>query len=312
MVHRPGGPRTRSFRRRLALAAGMGLALAGGWWLATGRPVAFGTLAEARAEIEDTLGAAFVVERVTLTTTAAIRLSCFLRRPASRAAGQRFAAVLVSGGIGTGRRAALLVDSAFAGLALSCDYPWRDPTDLSVPALLVRLPAIRARIVATPQALAVAADYLVARPDVDTARFGAVGASLGVPGVVAWASRDPRPKAVALLYGGGNQRLIWYSRLASRIPSRPLRGATAAGLALLLRPLEPTRWVPRIAPRPLLLVNGADDEWIPRQAVEALYAAAGTPKRVIWVSGRHMRPDDVALLKELSDSTTSWLRAAMP
>ena len=286
------------------------LAVAG--WLATGRAVDHGSLSGSRAEVPDSSGAGVVVERVTLTTSRGLLLDCLLRRPAAAAAGRRFHAALVSGGIETGRRAALLVNPAYGGIVLSCDYPWRDPSSLSLPALLLRLPAVRARIIATPQALTVAADYLANRPDVDPSRLGAIGASLGVPGVVAWASGDQRPRAVALLFGGGNLRLVWDSRLDEEITWRPLRGVTAAALGYVLRPLEPTRWVGLIAPRPLLLVNGADDEWIPRRSVEALYQAAGEPKRVIWVGGRHLRPDDAALLEALNDSTTRWLETVMP
>ncbi|MDO8665294.1 MAG: alpha/beta hydrolase [Gemmatimonadales bacterium] len=302
----------RTLRRRLARAGAVALVLAVAGWLATGWPLDHGSLSHARAEVADSSGAGVVVEHVTLTTGRGLGLDCMLRRPAPGAAGRRFPAALVSGGIETGRRAALLVNPAYGGIVLSCDYSWRDPSRLSLPALLLRLPAVRARIIATPQALAVAAHYLANRPDVDPARLGAIGASLGVPGVVAWASGDPRPRAVALLFGGGNMRLVWDSRLEEEITWIPLRRVTAAALAFLLRPLEPTRWVGLIAPRPLLLVNGADDEWIPRRSVEALYQAAGEPKRVVWVGGRHLRPDDAALLSALNDSTTRWLETVMP
>jgi hypothetical protein len=51
------------------------------------------------------------------------------------------------------------------------------------------------------------------------------------------------------------------------------------------------RWVPRIAPRPFVMVNASDDERLPRLAVDALYASAREPKELVWMSGRHVHGD---------------------
>jgi fermentation-respiration switch protein FrsA (DUF1100 family) len=79
-----------------------------------------------------------------------------------------------------------------------------------------------------------------------------------------------------------------------------------------LRPVEPARTVGGIAPRPLLLINGADDAWIPRASVEALYAAAGEPKRLVWFTTGHMRPRNEELLRMLADSVRGWMGEILP
>jgi hypothetical protein len=74
--------------------------------------------------------------------------------------------------------------------------------------------------------------------------------------------------------------------------------------------LDPARWAPRIAPRPFIMVNARDDERMPRDAIEALYAAAREPKELIWLEGPHVRgnrPQVVASLVE-----TVLARAARP
>ena len=74
------------------------------------------------------------------------------------------------------------------------------------------------------------------------------------------------------------------------------------------------RYVARIAPRPLLMVNGADDGMIPRPNVLALYDAAGVPKDLRWTAGEHVQPDEDALIQRLADLVAEWLveRAHLP
>jgi fermentation-respiration switch protein FrsA (DUF1100 family) len=45
--------------------------------------------------------------------------------------------------------------------------------------------------------------------------------------------------------------------------------------------------VGRFAPRPILFVNASRDERVPRAAAEALYAAAGEPKEMLWFDAAH-------------------------
>ena len=73
--------------------------------------------------------------------------------------------------------------------------------------------------------------------------------------------------------------------------------------------LAPERYAARIAPRPILMVNGVDDPQMPRRAVEALYAAARQPKTIIWLRTGHLMPDDTTLIRALVDTTLSRLPA---
>ena len=43
----------------------------------------------------------------------------------------------------------------------------------------------------------------------------------------------------------------------------------------------------RIAPRPVLFVGATRDQTIPRAATEALFAAAGEPKQLLWFDATH-------------------------
>lgn len=281
----------------LAVLVTAGVAL----WAWSGRPVRYGALASARGEPDSSPRTSFRTERVTLTTVTGRRLDCTLRTPRDTSRRAEWA-LIIAGGRRTGRRAVLYVDSTFVGVAISCEYPWAEQVRRKGVGLLAGLPAIRAHVRATPEALGVVATYLLSRPETDSARLAAIGASLGVPLVAGWASTDPRPRAVVLAYGGGELGYLFDVNLRDRIRWGWLRRVAAGALARALGPLEPTRTVGAIAPRPLLVVGAGDDPWMPRRSVEALYAAAGEPKRLVWFGGEHLRTGDAAVLQALSDT----------
>jgi dienelactone hydrolase len=105
-----------------------------------------------------------------------------------------------------------------------------------------------------------ALDALGARTEIDASRVAYAGFSLGAIVGALYGPTDPRPRAAALALGGGGF------------------GSSA---------LDPVRSLAAFAPRPLLFLNATRDERIPRAAAEALHAAAGEPKQVLWVESGH-------------------------
>ena len=105
-----------------------------------------------------------------------------------------------------------------------------------------------------------ALDALAELPALDSQRVAYAGFSLGSIIGATFCGVDPRPCAAALALGGGG-----------------------------LGPPEtdPLRYVGRIAPRPVLFVGATRDQTIPRAATEALFAAAGEPKRLLWFDTGH-------------------------
>lgn len=111
-------------------------------------------------------------------------------------------------------------------------------------------------------------DALAAHPQVDVGRCAYVGLSLGAILGTAFCAVDPRPCAAVLALGGGG---------------------------FLPAPIDPTTWVGRIAPRPILFVNASRDETVPRAATEQLVRAAGSPHQVRWFDAGHSSLPGVAL-----------------
>ena len=65
--------------------------------------------------------------------------------------------------------------------------------------------------------------------------------------------------------------------------------------------LDETHWMPRIAPRPVIIVGARQDQRLPADLVERLHYAAVEPRELHWFDGGHVdrRPEAVRPLLEL-------------
>lgn len=109
-----------------------------------------------------------------------------------------------------------------------------------------------------------ALDALAQRPELDPRRVAYAAFSLGSILGACFCGVEPRVRAAALALGG-------------------------AGFGV--PEVDPATWIGRFAPRPLLLVSAERDTRMPRARAEALFEAAGEPKRHVWIdSGHHDLP----------------------
>lgn len=105
-----------------------------------------------------------------------------------------------------------------------------------------------------------ALDALEEVEGIDAQRIAYAGFSLGAMLGAAFCGLDPRPRAAVLALAG-------------------------AGLAPAS--VDPARYVGRIAPRPVLLVQAERDATIPREAARALQRAAGGQAHQLWFDATH-------------------------
>ncbi|MGH7354459.1 MAG: alpha/beta hydrolase [Candidatus Rokuibacteriota bacterium] len=229
-----------------------------------------------------------------------------------RGASEPYPAVVLVGGIELGRRVAALrgLDGiARHAVIVSPDYPFQvERRSLEGWGLLAAGPRLREGAFDLVAQIGLQVDYLLSRRDVARGRVFLVGSSFGAPAVVIAGGVDARPAAVIAIYGGGNvASLVAHVLQQGEREALPAWQAAMVGraLALLLAPLEPTRYAARIAPRPVLMVNGAGDSLIPRANVMALFDAAREPKDILWMRGEHVHPDE----KELIGAVSGWLAA---
>jgi hypothetical protein len=239
----------------------------------------------------------------------------WLRLPPAPAG--RLVPVVIVGGIGTGRAAATLVPCPPGYALLALDYPYHGPRAPTRDELIAAIPEIHRAAHATPHGVASALHWLRTREDMDRRGALVVGASFGVPFVLRGIALLPRARtpggedrgplgvrAVCLLYGGADlPNLVRY-----RMRDRPgwERETAAWGLALFFSELEPARWIGRVAPRPVLFVNGARDELVGEANARLLHAKAGEPKSVVWINSEHMRPEADELLVDLVERARRW------
>jgi hypothetical protein len=228
----------------------------------------------------------------------------------------RLPVFVLLGGHMHGKESASLIRETGPRIVASVSYPF-DGNERAVGLAVVReVPAIRRAIFDTPPATMLALDYLLQRADVDSTRVELVGASFGAPFAPIVAALDRRVTRLWLVQGGANPYALINVGLREEIPWPPARAAVA-GLANLLASgprFDPARWVARVSPRPVMMVNTTGDERVPRQTTEALWAAARDPKEIVWLPGLHMqpnRPDVLGALIGAVFSRDGMIRPAM-
>jgi alpha-beta hydrolase superfamily lysophospholipase len=136
------------------------------------------------------------------------------------------------------------------------------------------------------RALTAAVDFLSARPDVDPARLGALGFSLGGAVLARVAPDEPRLKAVVLAGTPSDQVEqvnLEYGQWGPLSLLPALWALQRGGVPLYDD--QPVQRVAEIAPRPVLIVSGSDDTTVPEALGLALFAAARDPKELLVVDG---------------------------
>jgi dipeptidyl aminopeptidase/acylaminoacyl peptidase len=136
-----------------------------------------------------------------------------------------------------------------------------------------------------------AVDYLTSRGDVDPKRIGAQGISLGAASTLMAAASTPEIRAVVAESAFSSLRGVVATSFEhfAGFPAFPFAPVTTF---ITERRLEgdaddvvPTEAIARISPRPVLLIHDLDDDVIPGDSGNALYAAASEPKDLWLVAG---------------------------
>ena len=142
-----------------------------------------------------------------------------------------------------------------------------------------------------------ALDVLLAQPNLDQTRIAVVGHDFGAMWGALAVAADPRVTHFA--YAAGAPSFTdWYLYTPKR------EGADRDAFVAKLAPLDPIAFLPKIAPRPVLLQFGTIDPHVKNEAATALANAAKEPKTVkIYEGAEHeltyqARVDRIAWLKE--------------
>ncbi|AMW05727.1 hypothetical protein GEMMAAP_14840 [Gemmatimonas phototrophica] len=241
-----------------------------------------------------------LIEAVTVTSSSGITVPMLIKRPLAEGASPL---VLILGGHATGRDAARLIPDTRGRVVVAMSYPYTGPHRMKGLEIFKWAPDIRQAIHDTPPAIQLALDWLLTQPWVDTREVHGVGASLGTPFMTVAAALDRRITHVWSVHGAGRTRELLAHNARESMPAvfAPLAG-TLADVIVGGHYLTPEKWVARIAPRPFAMINAANDERLPRTAVDALYAAAEQPKSMVWMAGPHVQPNRPEVVRALVSS----------
>ena len=233
-----------------------------------------------------------IVQTVRVTDSSGLAVDLTLRRHVADSTGRLPLAVVLGGHV-RGKDAVRLVGDTRGIMVAAVSYPFDGDVRPSKATFFRQIPRIRAAFLDTPPALQLALDYLHQRKDVETSRIEAIGVSLGAPFVTIAGALDGRFSRVWAIHGSGGSYAPLEASMRQTIAFAPLRKVAAAAASVIIGgpSLAPERWVNRISPRPFVMVNALEDERMPRQSVDALYASAAQPKELIWMDGRHVHGD---------------------
>ncbi len=130
--------------------------------------------------------------------------------------------------------------------------------------------------------------WLTSQPDVDAARLGVSGISLG--GIVSALSAavDPAIKEGAFLLAGGDlSTILW--EMPEGAPFRKVwieTGHTKADLTKLTEAFDPLTYASGLAGKRMLFIAGNVDEVVPPSCTRVLWEAAGKPP-ITWYDCGH-------------------------
>ena len=233
---------------------------------------------------------------LTLVSTSGFKVQAGLLAP--RDSSKHHPAIILLGGKATGRYAidyALDIDNV---VILALDYPYEPRESYSFLTVLSDVPAVRKALIDMVPAAMLATDYLFRRNDVDSNKLVILGYSFGAPFVPAIVAHDHRSAAAIMVCGGGG--LASMIRHNVRRYEGVLMSEFVARLGeLLLNPLEPMEYADKISPTPVVMINGIDDEQVPRYNTELFFNAAREPKKIVWLESKHVRPDNVELTRRI-------------
>jgi cephalosporin-C deacetylase-like acetyl esterase len=140
-----------------------------------------------------------------------------------------------------------------------------------------------------------ALDVLLQQPGIDRARVAGVGHDFGAMYGALAVAVDPRPTHFVFM-AGTRSFSDWF--LFS--PKRDLDAR--ARVIARLAPLDPIAYLPKIAPRPILLQFGTSDKFVSKEAAAALAGAGREPKTVKYYDAPH------ALNADATRDRQAWLK----
>lgn len=214
-------------------------------------------------------------------------------------------ALLILGGVRTGRDVITYLGETPGVVALAIDYPYDGKkSGLGTSEVVSALPRMRRAVLKTVPAAMLAVDYLLGRGDVDPERITFVGGSIGALFGPAITAADPRIAGTALLFGAGDLQSLLRANIDAPTPAA---AAAAWALSLLVTPVEPVKYIGRVAPRPVFMLNATNDARMPVENSRRLHEAAREPRTIRWLDAGHVNVREREFHDRVRSELVRWL-----
>ncbi len=202
-------------------------------------------------------------------------------------------------GLETGKKVVGMIEGHDTVIVAAIDYPFDSELDFSGPGGFVRLFQAYGDAAESISATLLCLQWLLDKPIVDTSNVSMISVSFGVFTAVPVAVIEQRFSRLVVIEGGGDLGLLIRTnakRSGTFVPSW-LAGWFGG---LVLSRYDPKHYIDDFAPRPVLIVASAADDYFPKESIEVLYEAAKEPKEIIWHERAHIMPYQQDRVRELT------------
>jgi dienelactone hydrolase len=213
-------------------------------------------------------------------------------------------AILLLGGMLTGKKAVEYAYNVDSVLLVAPDYPYEVKTSYSFPDIIRDIPGVHQALHLQIRDNLVLLDYLRKWNRVDTSKISMIGYSFGVPFACATAVLDKNIKGLALVYGGAGLKHLL--QLNFKLYNSYINALLIRVFCFFISDFEPADQVARLKPLPVICINGEFDTKIPRASAQALHDAIPFAKTVIWLPSGHVHPKNKYLGVEIIKNLKEW------
>lgn len=209
---------------------------------------------------------------------------------------------LLLGGVGTGRDACRIIPRLQYAICVSISYPYQGSKSIEGLDFFYNIREIQKTVKDTPPALMLALDYVLSQPYSDLQQVELIGVSFGAYFISIPAVLDKRVTRVWIVHGAAQpvKAIIHYSERDSGTNYLKRVLAFYIGYAIGSQHVDPGKWVNRISPRPVMLINAENDRTFSPETVAALHNATRQPKKIFWTSGEHITPGRREVIDQLN------------
>ena len=154
--------------------------------------------------------------------------------------------------------------------------------------------------------------FALALPNVDSARLGMIGDSMGGSMVIQYAASNETIRAVVAhsAFSSLEDTIATSVRHYTGLPAFPfapmIQFWAEMKLGIDASAVDAKRWIGDISPRPILIINSLDDEVISPESGKLLFDAAGEPKELWEEKGVAHADFDAEYPEEYEDRVVSF------